>query len=124
MTKTFDLTQCMALAHLHRSMKDFLYNYAEGRLDRTFFINGMDGLIEQINNIVRENGAYSWSYPRMLSPGLVAKAGTREIANKKELKKVLDDMCGGFVAAAASRLRDLIENSQTVKAEEEFTRPC
>lgn len=47
-------------------MKDFLYNYAEGKLDKKFFINGMDGIISQIDTIVRENGNYSCHYCREL----------------------------------------------------------
>ncbi len=59
-------TQCMALTHLHHSMKDFLFNYAEGRLDVEFFINGMSGLIDEIDTLVRENGDYNCSYSRAL----------------------------------------------------------
>jgi len=62
----FTHTQCMALAHLHNRMKDFLYNYADGKLERKFFINGMDGLIGQIDTLVRENGDYSCSHSRTL----------------------------------------------------------
>jgi len=62
----FTHTQCMALAQLHNQMKDFLYNYAEGRLDKKFFINGMDSLIGQLDTVVKENGSYSCSYSRIL----------------------------------------------------------
>lgn len=60
----FNKTQCMALAHLHRKMKDFLCDYAEECLERQFFINGMNGLIGEIDSIVRENGNYNCSYFR------------------------------------------------------------
>lgn len=63
---SLNLTQCMALAHLHRNMKDFLYNYAEGKLQAKFFLEGMDGIISQIDNFVRENGSYNCSYSRSL----------------------------------------------------------
>ena len=63
---TLNLTQCMALAHLHRNMKDLLYDYAEGKLQDRFFLEGMDGIIGQIDNFVRENGHYNCSYSRSM----------------------------------------------------------
>ena len=65
----WNTTQCFALAHLHKSMKDFLYDYAEGTLNREFFIKGMAGMIDNIDNLVRENGNYNCSDGR----GLIIK---------------------------------------------------
>ena len=58
----FNLTQCMALAHLQKEMLNFLCNAAQGRLETKFFFNGMYGLISSIDDLVRENGKYSVSY--------------------------------------------------------------
>jgi len=85
MEKTFNRTQCMAFAHLHNRMMDFLFNYAEGKLDRMFFINGMTALIGQIDNLIRENGHYSCSYSRMLDEKLVTEANS--LVYTKEWKK-------------------------------------
>ena len=57
----FSMTQCFALAHIYEYMKNFLYDYAEGRIDKKFFLTSMDGMIDYIDNIVRENGSYSCS---------------------------------------------------------------
>lgn len=84
MEKTFSITQCMALAHLHRRMIDFLFDYAEGKTDRTFFINGMAGLIGQIDSLVRENGNYSCSYSRMLDGKLAEKFTTAKRVKREE----------------------------------------
>jgi len=56
----------MALAHLHKQMKDFLCNYAENTLQDKFFLEGMEGLIGQIDTFVRENGSYSCSDARVM----------------------------------------------------------
>lgn len=102
----------MAFAHLHRQMRDFLYNYAEGKLDRALFINGMDGMIGQIDNIVRENGSYSCSYSRVLDEAPVTKASLREVAEKAVLQKVLNDLKNGFVVTASGKLEDLIKHKK------------
>ena len=56
----------MALAHLHKQMKDFLCNYAENTLQDKFFLDGMLGLIGQIDTFVRDNGSYSCSDARVM----------------------------------------------------------
>jgi len=63
---TLNITQAMALENLYRKLLDYLYNYAEGKLDPVFFFNGMDSIIRLIDNLVRENASYSCSYSRTL----------------------------------------------------------
>ena len=75
----FTLTQCMALAQLHRKMIDFLYNYAEGKLEDEFFLKGMDGLIGSIDNLVRENGHYNCSYSRLMIINMIALLSSRMV---------------------------------------------
>lgn len=100
-------TQCMALTHLHHSMKDFLYNYAEGRLDVEFFINGMSGLIDEIDTFVRENGDYNCSYSRSLEIDNNLKQMQRDLKAKVYIyaQKIEDGSVGieFFNTLAAAR---------------------
>jgi len=56
----------MALTWLHKQMKDFLCNYAENKLQDKFFLDGMLGMIGQIDTFVRENGSYNCSDARVM----------------------------------------------------------
>jgi hypothetical protein len=56
--KQFTFTQFLALTHCVNEMDRFLQRYADGKLEREFFINGMSGLIGYVRSVTNENGDY------------------------------------------------------------------
>ena len=49
-------TQAWALGHIFRTACTFLAHYSTGEIDRTFFLNGMAGILQNIDTFIRENG--------------------------------------------------------------------